>query len=111
MEKQQLINKSRDVLSSFETENVITFLKDLSFKTLIDNPLILALLVLVLFFAFVKRSKVIILFIFTIVSLFALVHYALPLAGDLTFTSYLPFAFGCLGVGAVLIYCIFIQTD
>jgi hypothetical protein len=111
MEKQQLIDQTRDILSSFETQNVITFLKDLSHKSLIDNPLILGLLVVVLFFAFVRRSKVIILFIFIIVALFALVQYALPLAGDLTFTSYLPFAFGCLGVGAVLIYFIFIKTD
>ena len=109
--KQQLIDKSRDVLSSFETENVITLLKDLSFKSLIDNPLILALLVVVLFFAFVRRSKFIVLFIFAIVSLFALVHYALPLTRELTVTSLLPFAFGCLGVGAVLIYFIFIKTD
>ena len=111
MVKQQLIDKSRDVLSSFETENVITFLKDLSFKSLIDNPLILALLVVVLFFAFVRRSKFLILFIFTIVTLFALVQYALPLAGKLNVTSMLPFAFGCLGVGAVLIYFIFIKSD
>ena len=109
--KQQLIDKSREVLSSFETENVITLLKDLSFKSLIDNPLILALLVVVLFFAFVRRSKFILLFIFTIVSLLALVHYALPLTRELTVTSLLPFAFGCLGVGAVLIYFIFIKTD
>jgi hypothetical protein len=111
MVKQQLIDKSRDVLSSFETENVITLLKDLSFKSLIDNPLILALLVVVLFFAFVRRSKFILLFIFTIVTLLALVHYALPLTRELTVTSLLPFAFGCLGVGAVLIYFIFIKTD
>lgn len=111
MEKQQLIDQSREILSSFETQNVITFLKDLSHKSLIDNPLILGLLVVVLFFAFVKRSKIIILFIFTVVSLFALIHYALPHAEELNFTSFLPFAFGCLGVGAVLIYFIFIQSD
>jgi len=111
MEKQQLIDKSRDIISSFETQNVVAFLKDLSQKSLIDNPLIVILLAVVLFYAFVKRSKVIILLIFTIVSLFALVNYALPVEKDLTFTSFLPFAFGCIGLGAVLIYFIFIRTD
>ena len=111
MEKQQIIDKSREILSNFETQNMIAFLKDLSTKSLIENPLIMVLLMVVLFYAVVKRSKVIILFIFSIVSLLALVNYTLPHGEELNFTSFLPFAFGCIGVGAVLIYFIFIQAD
>lgn len=111
MKKEQIIAKTEKVLSPFETENVIKFLKELNFHTIMDNPWILALLVLVLFFAVIRRSKFVLLFLFTLLSLAALVHYTLPQAGEMTAASLLPFAFGCLGIGAVLIYFIFIKVE
>ena len=111
MEKQQMLNKSQEVLSHFETENVVRFLKELSFKTVMDNPWILGLLVVVFFFAVIKRSKFVLLFLFTLLSLTALVHYTLPEGGDLTVTSFLPFAFGSIAISGVLIYFIFIKVE
>jgi len=116
MEKEQIINKSQEVaknvFSSVETDNLVRLAKELTFSTIIDNPLILALLVVVLFYAIIKRSKFVLLFLFTLLSLMALVHYALPESVELmSFTTYLPFAFGCLGVGSVLIYFIFIKVE
>jgi hypothetical protein len=67
--------------------------------------------VVVFFFAVVKRSKFVLLFLFTLLSLMALVRYTLPEGAALTPGSLLPFAGGCLGVGAVLIYFIFIKVE
>jgi hypothetical protein len=120
MEKEQILNKSqevtkevaKEVFTAVQTDSIVRIAKELTFKTIIDNPLILALLVVVLFYAVVKRSKFVLLFLFTLLSLMALVHYALPETVELmSFTTYLPFAFGCLGVGAVLIYFIFIKVE
>lgn len=111
MEKERLIEKTQQVLSPFETENIVRFIKELSFRTVMDNPWMLALLVLVFFFAVIKRSKFVLLFLFTLLTLMALVQYTLPQADAMTASSLLPFAFGCLGVGAVLIYFIFIKVE
>ncbi|HLO25043.1 MAG TPA: hypothetical protein VK187_02945 [Geobacteraceae bacterium] len=111
MEKERIISRAQEVLSPFETENIIKFLKEMSIKTIFENPLILGLLVVVFFFAVIKRSKFVLLFLFTLLSLMALVRYTLPMGGDMSITSLLPFAFGCLGIGAVLIYFIFIKTE
>ncbi|HYS43277.1 MAG TPA: hypothetical protein VEM32_04780 [Geobacteraceae bacterium] len=111
MEKEQLITRTEEVLSPFETANIIRMIKELSFNTIMDNPWILALLVVVFFYAVVKRSKFVLLFLFTLLSLLALVQYSLPMANEMTAASLLPFAFGCLGIGAVLIYFVFIKVE
>jgi len=111
MEKQQILNKSQELLSKFETENIVRFAKELSFKTIMDNPWILGLLVVVFFFAVIKRSKFVLLFLFTLLSITALVHYTLPTGGGMTVTSLLPFAFGFIAVCAVLIYFSFIKAE
>ena len=111
MEKKEIIVKAQEVLAPFETENVVKFVKELSFTTVMGNPWMLGILVIVFFFAVIKRSKFVLLFLFTLLTLMALVHYTLPIDRELTAGALLPFAGGCLGVGAVLIYFIFIKTE
>ena len=111
MEKEKIISRTQEVLSPFETENIVKFIKELTITTIFDNPLILGLLVVVFFFAVIKRSKFVLLFLFTLLSLMALVRYTLPAGADMTAPTLLPFAFGCLGIGAVLIYFIFIKVE
>jgi hypothetical protein len=111
MQKELILSKTEKVLSPFETEQIIRFIKDLSIKTVFDNPYILALLLAVFFFAVIKRSKFVLLFLFTLLSLMALVRYTLPMGADLSATTLLPFAFGCLAIGGVLIYFIFIKVE
>jgi apolipoprotein N-acyltransferase len=111
MEKQQILDKTKDVLTPFETENIIKFIKGLSFSTVMGNPWLLAILAILLFYAVIKRSKFVILTLFTLFSLMLLIQYTLPTSGDLSLSSLLPFVFGGLAIGAVLIYFIFIQGD
>jgi len=111
MEKHKIIVKAQEVLAPFETENVVKFVKELSFTTVMGNPWMLGILVIVFFFAVIRRSKFVLLFLFTLLTLMALVHYTLPAGRELTVGALLPFVGGCLGVGAVLIYFIFIKTE
>lgn len=112
MEKQQLLEKAERTLSPLESANLIAALKEVSVSTLLHNPLVLGLFVVVLFYAIVKKSRFVLLSIFTILCLFLLVRYTLPdSSAELTASNTLPFAFGCLGIGAVIIYFTFIKTE
>jgi hypothetical protein len=111
MQKELIISKTEQVLSPFETEQIIKFIKELSITTIFNNPLILGLLLVVFFFAVIKRSKFVLLFLFTLLSMMALVRYTLPSGPELSAATMLPFAFGCLAIGGVLIYFIFIKVE
>jgi hypothetical protein len=111
MEKQQILEKTKEVLSPFETEHIVKFVKELSFSTIIGNPWMMAILAVVLFYAVIKRSKFVLLFLFTLFSLMLLIQYTLPTSGEFNLTSLLPFIGGGLVIGSVLIYFIFIQGD
>ena len=111
MENADIINKTKDVLSPFETENIVKFVKGLSFETIFSHPLVLGIILVIVFYAIVKRSKFILLFLFTCISVAALLHYTLPEDGELTVSSLLPFAGGGVAIGAVLIYFGFIKSE
>ncbi len=111
MEKVEIINKTKDVLSPFETENIVKFVKGLTFSTVLGNPYILCILLVVFFFAVIKRSKFILLFLFSCISIAALIHYTLPDSGEMTPGTLLPFAGGALVIGGVLIYFGLIKSE
>ena len=112
MDKQEILRKTEQALSPFETENIIRFIKEVNFKTFIDNPLMTLLLMAVVAYGLIRHSRFSLLLVFTLLSLALLIHYTLPGAGEaMTVKSGVPFAFGCLGIGAVLLYFLFIRTD
>ncbi|HWI41774.1 MAG TPA: hypothetical protein VNX25_09835 [Verrucomicrobiae bacterium] len=112
MNREEMLEKARHSMTPFETENLIAFLKNLSMKTILDNPVVSGILALVLVYALLKHSKFLLLFLFTLLTLTLLVRYTLPPPGtDLTVSNSLPFAFGSMGVGAVLLYFIFIKSE
>jgi hypothetical protein len=111
MEKQEILDKTKDVLSPFETEHIVKFVKGLTISTVIGNPWMLAILAVILFYAVIKRSKFVLLFLFTLFSLMLLIQYTLPETGDFNLSSLLPFIGGGLVIGSVLIYFIFIKGD
>jgi hypothetical protein len=111
MDNQEVLNKTKDVLSPFETENIVKFVKGLTVSSVIHNPWMMAIIIIVLFYAVIKKSKFVILSIFTFFSLILLIQYTLPTGEDLTLSTLLPFVGGGLVIGSVLIYFIFIQGD
>jgi len=111
MEKTEIIDKTKEVLSPFETENIVKFIKGLSFDTIFGHPIFLGILLVVFFFAVIKRSKFLLLFLFTCVSVAALLHFFLPESGEMTLSSLLPFAAGGVAIGAVIIYFGFVKSE
>ena len=112
MEKSALIQKTVETLSPFETGNLVNFVKTLTIKSAMGNPFIVGAFLLIGFYAVVVRSKFVLSILFTAISLLLLLRYTLPAEGDsLSVSSTLPFAFGGLAIGAVLIYLNFIKTE
>lgn len=112
MDKGAILHKMIETLSPFETEHVLRFLRNLTVKRAITNPGFVALFLVVAFYAVVVRSKFVLSMLFTAASLLILIRYTMPAEGDsLSLSSTLPFAFGGLAIGAVLIYLYFIKTE
>lgn len=113
MDKQQMLEQAQQNLAPFETSNVVKFIQHLTLKSAMENPLLLGIFLVFAFYAVVKRSKFVLLFLFAVISFMLLVRYTLPadMVGELSIGSTLPFAGGGLAIGAVLIYLTFIKGD
>jgi hypothetical protein len=112
MDKQEMINKTRETLSPFETDHVVQFMKNLSLKSAMENPWIIGAFLILFFYAVVKRSKFVLLTLFTIISLMILMRFTFQSSGDeLALSSTLPFLFGGLFIGIVIIYFCFIKSE
>uniref|UniRef100_C6DYW8 Uncharacterized protein n=1 Tax=Geobacter sp. (strain M21) TaxID=443144 RepID=C6DYW8_GEOSM len=112
MDKEAVVQKTVETLAPFETANLVHFMKTLTVKSAMGNPWIIGAFLVVAFYAIVVRSKFVLSMLFAAVSLLLLLRYTLPTEGDtLSVSSTLPFAFGGLAIGAVLIYLNFIKTE
>ena len=114
MEKQQMLDQAREKLAPFETGNIVDMIQTLNLKSIMEHPLIILLFLIFAFYAIVRRSKFVLLFLFASISIMLLVRYTLSpelVGGGLTLKSTLPFAAGGLIVGGVLIYLTFIKHD
>jgi len=114
MEKQQLLEKAQEKLTPFETGNLIDFIQHFDTKTAAEHPLIALLFLILAFYAFIKRSKVILLLLFATIAIMVLVRFTLSpdtVEKGITLSSMLPFAAGGLIIGGALIYLMFISND
>ncbi|HEY5512202.1 MAG TPA: hypothetical protein VIK40_01030 [Geomonas sp.] len=112
MEKDAIVQKTIETLSPFETEHMMEFVRHLTVKSAITNPWFIGIFLLLTFYAVVVRSKFVLSALFTAISLLLLIHYTIPTEGDsLKLSTTLPFAFGGVAIGAVLIYLYFIKTE
>lgn len=110
---QSVVEKTREIVAPLETDQIFHFMKNLTFKSAMENPLFIGIFAVIFFYAVVKRSKPVLIILFGAIALMFLVRYTLPAdsSNELTVSSTLPFAFGALAIGAALIYFIFIKTD
>lgn len=114
MEKQQMLEQAKEKLAPFETGNLVDLIQTLNLKTVMEHPLIILLFLIFAFYAIVRRSKFVLVFLFAAISVMLLVRYTLSpelVGGGLTIASTLPFAVGGLVIGGVLIYLTFIKSD
>ncbi len=113
MDKEAALGKAKTVLAPFETENVFNFMRTLTLKSAMEHPLFIGFFAVIFFYAVVKRSKPVLVFLFAAIAIMFLVRFTLPAeqGNELTLSSTLPFAFGGLAIGAALIYFMFIKGD
>jgi hypothetical protein len=112
MEKQELLDKTKDTLAPFQTDHIISFVKNLTLKSAMENPWVITAFLIIFFYAVIKRSKFVLLTLFTGISLMVLIRYTFPTGGDeMSLSSTLPFVFGALLIGAVVLYFNFIKTE
>lgn len=112
MDKQQLVEKTTEALRPFETANLINTMQNLTIQQVFTHPAVLIIILGVFFFGVIKRSKPVLLTLFTLVGLIVILRYAMPAPGDdLSLSSMLPFIGAGLTIGGVIIYFSFIKTD
>ena len=105
MDKQQLAEKATETFRPFETDNLIHTLQTLSLQQIFSNPVVLIVIALVFFFGVIKRSKTVLLTLFSLIGLIVILRYAMPAPGEeLSLKSLVPFAFGGLAIGGVIVY-------
>lgn len=116
MDKQTMVEKTVEILKPFETDNLMNTLQTMTLKQIFTNPAMLCILALVLFFGIYKRSKTILLSLFSIIGMIFIVRFAMP-AGDVTSNtemslgSVMPFVIGGVVIGGVIIYFSFIKSE
>jgi hypothetical protein len=115
MDKQKMIDKTVEVLRPFETENLMNTLQTLSLKELFTNPILLCVFAILLFFGVYKKSKTILLSLFSIVGMILIIKFALPAGtagnAEMSLGSVVPFVVGGVVIGAVIIYFTFIKSE
>jgi hypothetical protein len=112
MAKQELMLRLQEILIPLETENLVTYVHTLTFEKAMRNPWLIGFFLLVLFYAVVKRSRPMLLLLFSVVSLAGLLATSLPKPDEeMSAAALLPLASGLLCIGSVLIYFLFIRED
>lgn len=113
MDNQQMLDKAKEVMSPFETEHIVAYIQHLTLKSAMENPWFIGIFSIFAFYAIIKRSKPVLVFLFASFSVMLLIRFTLQgtQGNELTLSSTLPFAFGALVIGAALIYFIFIKSE
>lgn len=112
MDKQQLVEKTTEALRPFETGNLLNTMQTLNLKNIFTNPVVLIIIVGLFFFGVIKKSKTVLLTLFSLIGLIVILRYAMPAPGDeLSLKSLIPFAFGGVVIGGVVIYFSLIKSD
>ena len=110
MEKQQLLEKTTEVLRPFETQNLMNTIQNLTLQQIFSNWVFLLFTFGLIFFGIYKRSKTVLLTVFFLLALIVMVRFAMPAPDEeLGMKTILPFIGFGLGIGGVLVYFSFIK--
>jgi len=111
MEKQQVIDRTVEVLRPFETSNLMTTIQTLTLAQIFTNPVVLIIIIGVLFFGVLKKSMPVLLTLFFLIAMIVFMRYAMPPPGqELTLSSILPFVGAGITIGGVIIYFTMIKS-
>ena len=111
MEKQQLLEKTTEVLRPFETSNLMTTIQTMTLAQIFTNPVVLVIILGVLFFGVLKKSVPVLLTLFFLLAMIVFMRYAMPAPGqELALSSVLPFVGAGVLIGGVIIYFSMIKS-
>jgi hypothetical protein len=114
MDKQQFIEKATEALKPFETENLIKTMQTLTLKEIFTNPVVLLVITLLLFFGVIKRSKTVLLTMFSLIGLIVIMRFAMPAttsSEEISLGSVVPFIAIGVFIGGVVIYFSLVKSD
>lgn len=112
MDKQQLLEKTEEALRPFETANLMTTIQTLTLHQIFTHPAVLATIAVVFFFGVVKRSKTVLLTLFSVIGLIVMVRYAIPADNaEMSLGTIVPFVVCGIVIGGVIIYFTMIKSD
>jgi hypothetical protein len=112
MDKQQLLEKTEQALRPFETANLMTTIQTLTLHQIFTHPAVLATIAVVFFFGVIKRSKTVLLTLFSIIGLIVMVRYAIPAENtEMSLGTIVPFVVCGIVIGGVIIYFTMIKSD
>lgn len=110
MDTQQMMDKAVEALRPFETQNLMNTIQTITLKEIFSNWVVLLIVAVVLFYGVYKRSKVVLLTLFTLLALIVMLRVAMPAPGEeMRLTTVLPFVGFGLGIGGVIVYFTFIK--
>ena len=64
MGKQQILDQAKETLTPFETANIVNFIQHLTLKSAMEQPWLIAIFLIFAFYAVIRRSKVVLIFLF-----------------------------------------------
>lgn len=112
MDKQQMLKSAEETLRPFETENLMNAIQTLTLQQIFTNPAVLATIAVVFFFGVIKRSKTVLLTLFSIIGLIVMVRFAIPAEGtEVSLSTIIPFIVCGVVIGGVVIYFAMIKSD
>ena len=116
MNKQQLLEKTTDILRPLETENLMTAMQTMTLKQIFGSPVVLAVITILLFFGVIKKSKTVLLTLFALIGMIVLIRYAIPPVStaehvESSMGSLMPVICGGVVIGGVIIYFSLIKSD
>lgn len=110
MEKQQILDKTADILRPFETGNLMTSIQELTLEQIFTNWIVLLAVAVVFLYGLYKRSKPVLLTLFSVVALVFMIKLAMPAAGqEMGLKTVIPFVGFGLGIGGVIVYFTFVK--
>ena len=105
MDKQQMVEKTTEVLTPFETANLMNTIQNLTLQQIFSHPIVLLVVAGTLFFGVYRKSTPILLTLFFLIAMIVFVRIALPAPGqELVLSSVLPFIGAGVVIGGVIIY-------
>lgn len=110
MEKQEMVDKTVEALRPFETQNLMDTIQNVTLHQIFTNWVFLLIVCGLLFFGVYKKSKTVLLTLFSLVALIVMVKYTMPAPGaEFGLKNIVPFAAFGLGIGGVIVYFTFIK--